>query len=400
MLGIAIAAATLITLVSVHPFLTYPLSLLLLVRRRPIAPAAVGARLEPKSVAICMSAYNEELVIAAKMDSLIAMAATYPGAARIHVYADAPSDRTSEILANYTDRADIVFGAERRGKTWGMAVLVERSQSELLMFSDANVIADSDAIEGLAAAFDDPEVGLASARLTYSNPGESATSRGGAAYWEFEEWIKRIESATIGLVGVDGAMFMIRRALYRTPPPYLIDDLYVSLTTLISRARIVSIDSVKVFERSSALASEEFNRKKRIACQAWNVHKALWSELRHLPAIQLYGYISHRVLKWLTPLSVLCLILAYGALFAVLYGVWSLLAVACGAAALLGLGNLLGFQPAEMVISMAVSLAGVGVGLFQSFFTKKTYTIWQTIDSIRFSEDLANFSQKDGPTRP
>ncbi len=400
MLGIAIAAATLVTLVSVHPFLTYPLSLLLLVKRRPIAPTVTAGPREPRSVAICMSAYNEELVIAAKMDSLIAMAAAYPGEARIHVYADAPSDRTSEILAQYGDRADIVFGTERRGKTWGMAQLVERSQGELLMFSDANVVADIHAIDGLAAAFEDPEVGLASARLIYSNPEESATSRGGAAYWELEEWIKRIESATIGLVGVDGAMFMIRRSLYRTPPPYLIDDLYVSLTTLISNARIVSIDTVRVFERSSARASEEFNRKKRIACQAWNVHKALWPELRRLPVILLYGYLSHRVLKWLTPLSALCLILAYGALFAALYGVWNVFAVICGAAALLVVANMLAFQPAELVIGMVVSLAGVGVGLFQSFFTNKTYTIWQTIDSIRFSEDLANHRQKDGPTRP
>ena len=384
-LSLAIGFATLATVLCLHPFVTYPGSLLLLPRRPLKQRSANAAGLVPASVAICMSAYNEDAVIAAKMDSLLTMAHEYPGEATVHVYADAPSDRTVEILEAYSDRADIVIGTERRGKSWGMAQLVLRSQSDLLLFSDANVASEPDAIIGLAATFDDPEVGLASAQLVYSNPAESATSKSGAFYWAFEERIKRIESATVGLVGVDGAMFMIRRALYRAPPPHLIDDLFVSLTTLISGARVISVQSVTVFERSSSRAEEEFNRKKRIACQAWNVHRALWPELKRLPPLKLYAYFSHRVLKWLTPFLVLLVVLSYAAVIAELTSWPVAVGIVVGGAAALALGSAIDFQPMLIVSTMLYSLAGVGLGLLQSIFQNKTYTVWQPADSVRVS---------------
>lgn len=383
-LSIGIVVAVVFTALGIHPFVTYPVSLLVLAKMRRAMPRSLPeAAAGYPAIAICMSAFNEERVIVAKMDSLLAMAACYPGSVSIHVYVDGSLDSTARLLMPYADRADIVFSSDRRGKTWGMAQLVARSQSEFLLFTDANVLSGRDALTGLAASFIDPAVGLASARLRYNNPGESATSRGGAAYWELEERIKQIESETVGLVGVDGAMFMIRRSLYRTPPPQLIDDLYVSLSVLIEGSRIISVDSVFVYERSAARASEEFTRKKRIACQAWNVHRALWPELRTMRPLRLYGYLSHRVLKWLTPLLATVAAFGYFAALASLIGLaGAALVVGCGCA-LLTLGYLLNFPPASMALSMLYSLAGVGVGLFESIFRGQTYTIWKPADSVR-----------------
>lgn len=398
MLSIAIVVAVAVSIVGIHPFVTYPLSLLLFRRKHAIVPGrtpeATGFR---PSVAICMSAFNEERVIVAKMESLLAMAATYLGQVSLHLYVDGSTDDTMRLLMPYADRADIVFSNDRRGKTWGMGQLVARSQSDLLLFTDANVVSDLDALNGLMAPFVDPSVGLASARLRYNNPAESATSRSGAVYWELEERIKRIEGETIGLVGVDGAMFMIRRSLYGTPPPQLIDDLYVSLLVLIEGSRIISVDSVIVSERSAALASEEFTRKKRIACQAWNVHRALWPELRQMPWPRLYGYLSHRVLKWLTPLVALVALLSYLAVLAMMVGIpRAALAVVLGCG-LVVLGGAFNFGPASVILSMLSSLAGVGVGLFESIFQKQTYTIWKPADSVRSAASLYETSPAKKP---
>jgi len=83
-----------------------------------------------------MSVFNEERVIAVKMDSLLAMAAAYPGAVSVNVFVDGASDSTPQILAAYQDRANIVLSKERRGKTWGMTHLVSQTDSDLLMFTD------------------------------------------------------------------------------------------------------------------------------------------------------------------------------------------------------------------------------------------------------------------------
>nr|WP_281422876.1 glycosyltransferase [Sphingomonas yunnanensis] len=334
------------------------------------------------SLAICMSAYNEESVIAAKVERLLEIAAAY-GPATIHVYADAPADGTVAILNRYADRIDLVVGAERAGKTAGMNLLVNRSRSDYLLFTDANVESDANAAIELAAALRDPSVGCASAKLIYSNSSETATSSLGSIYWRTEEWIKRIESDRMGLIGCDGAMFLMRRSLHVPPPPHLIDDLYLSLSILVAGSRIVSLDHVLVYERSATGATEEKRRKQRIACQALNVHRAMWPRLRRMPLVLLYGYVSHRLMKWLMPFflagAALCALLAVG--FALGAAVAGALAAAVGV--MLVLGEVTRLRPFSLLSSAALSLTGVATGFLESIFFNETYATWDPAYSVR-----------------
>lgn len=363
-----------------HPFGTYPASLFLL-RKRPVGLAAPSGADRP-TVAVCMSAFNEARVIVDKVESLIAMKAHY-GPATLHVYVDGAEDETAALLRPYADRIDLVVSSERHGKTAGLNLLVARSKSELLAFTDANVHTPKHGLAELAAAFAQPDVGCATARLGYSNPDETGMSSAGSVYWRVEEAIKTRESRTVGVVGVDGAFFMMARSLYEPAPPSLIDDLYVSLIVFASDRRVVSAPTVQVWERSATRDEEEFARKSRIACQAVNVHFALWPRLSRMSAIKVYAYVSHRVLKWLIPFN----LLMAGAL---IFAECSYRIGFFGAAAAVGLGasGLLlaawsGFRPARTILSMLVSLAGVGRGVFQSLARSKTYTTWTPAASIR-----------------
>jgi hypothetical protein len=348
------------------------------------------------SLAICLCAYNEAKVIVAKIERLLEMASDY-GPATIHVYVDASSDSTAELLASYSDRVDLVIGKVRAGKTYGMNLLVARSSSELILFTDANVVSDARCASDLARPFADASIGCVTARLIYSNQRESATSAIGALYWRIEEAIKKLESETVGVIGVDGAMFMIRRALHHPTPPHLIDDLYLSLRILIAGSRVYSADHVRVYERNAVGAEEEKRRKRRIACQAANVHRALWPDLKHLPAPQVYAYLSHRVMKWLTPfflagaaLSALLAIASYwGALTA------SIVIVACLAA--LAVGHVFNARPFSIMSSASLSLLGVAAGVLESIFTKKTYTVWDPVASIRSDALHGSHAKPRGP---
>lgn len=361
--------------------LTYPISLVAFSRRKP--PPRLRPIDAPRpSLAICMCAYREQDVIAAKIERLIEMAEAY-GPATIHVYLDAPTDGTGEIAARYADRIDLVLGSERAGKTYGMNLLVARSDSELLMFTDANVESDVDAAITLTRPLADPEIGCATAQLIYSNSRESPTSRLGALYWSLEEWIKRIESDRIGLVGCDGAMFVMRRDLHTPPPPYLIDDLYLSLRILISGHRIVSVEQVQVYERSATGADEEKRRKQRIACQAINVHRAMWPRLRRMPPLPLYAYLSHRPVKWLMPFFVAGAIVAAFVALALATDPPIASGMALGVTILLVIGEKAQIRPLSHVSSALLSLWGVGVGVCESVFLGKTYAIWDPAVSVR-----------------
>jgi cellulose synthase/poly-beta-1,6-N-acetylglucosamine synthase-like glycosyltransferase len=285
-----------LTALALHPFTTYPLSLQLLARWRPRAMRT--APLTHGRVALCVCAYNEEKVIRAKIENMLAMRDTVPSL-QILVYVDAASDRTAEILREYADDLCLMVSPTRHGKTHGMNMLVELTDADLVVFSDANVIFASDAVPNLVAPFADPDVGAVCGHLVYSAPGGNATARSGSLYWRLEEHIKALESASGSVMGADGSIFAIRRILHQAPPADLIDDMFVSMSVLCDGKRIVRAVDARAFEESVSRPAEEFRRKVRIACQAFNVHRAMRPRLRSLGLTDRYKYVSHKLLRWL-----------------------------------------------------------------------------------------------------
>lgn len=363
---------------ALHPFFTYPLSLAMFGKRRVATYTESDSR---PAVAICLSAYNEEAVIVEKIRSLI-MAASVYGPATVHVYTDGCSDRTVELIQPFADEFDLVVSTERLGKTHGMNLLMERSDSPLVMFSDANVVADDHIVEQLAQPFQDPTVGCTTARLLYSNPEESATSLAGAVYWKIEEFIKSIESKTIGVVGVDGASFMVRRELYHQAPENLIDDLYVTLSVLAGGAAVVRVPDAVVYERSAVKAREEYHRKVRIASQAIRVHRHLWPLIRKLPFPKVYGYVSHRLMKWLIPFFLTGAGLALIAAMWIQIG-WPAAAIALALITLVLIGGRFGVPGLAFVYTVGLSLFGVMNGVLLGLFSESAFVTWDPARSVR-----------------
>jgi cellulose synthase/poly-beta-1,6-N-acetylglucosamine synthase-like glycosyltransferase len=329
-----------------------------------------------------MCAYNEASVIQAKTEALLTMAADY-GPAEIFVFVDGAEDETAQLLAKYGDRVRITVSETRRGKTSGMKHLVAQSVSDLLLFTDANVVAPRGALAELVKALDAaPDICGASARLRYSNANDSSAAAG-AAYWSLEEAIKRVESDRVGCIGVDGAMFVIERAAYPDVPEHLIEDLYVSLSVLIGGNRMVSVPHVLVEEKGASSWVDEFQRKERIACQAWNVHLALWPRLRGMPMRRLYAYVSHRVLKWLTPFTLLFAAFCFLSAAAAVIPLLVVLAVLGSGLAVVILGFALGARIFRFIGMALISLTGVGAGLLEASFTRRTYTVWRPAKSVR-----------------
>ena len=286
---------TALVAVALHPFTTYPASLTFLARIRP-KPLATGTA--PETAALCVCAFNEERVIRQKALNMLAMQDAFPDL-ELLIYVDAGSDRTAAILEEFADRIHVVVAPQRTGKTVGMNLLTQLTKADCLIFSDANVMIEAEAVPRLLAQFADPDVGVACGHLQYGHVPGSATASTGSLYWRLEEEIKRLESATGSVMGADGSIFAMRRRLYSRPPADLIDDMYVSLSALCDGARVVRVGDALAFEDQVSEAAEEFQRKVRIACQGFNVHRALWPRLRRLPLLDVYKYVSHKLIRWL-----------------------------------------------------------------------------------------------------
>lgn len=370
-----------------HPFVTYPVSLWLVEKiwRRQKNPRPIRVR-SPSSFAICVCAYNEEAAIERKVLNMLALR-RHVGDLEILVYVDAATDRTAALLEPFRDEISVYVAPRRLGKTHGMNLLVERATAEIVVFTDANVLLDENCIEALAEAFRDERTGCVCGHLLYVNAEGSPTSSVGSAYWRLEEWIKERESVVGAVMGADGSLFAVRRALHRPVPPNLIDDMYLSLSVMCDGYRVVRARDAIAFEDSVTAPVEEFRRKVRIACQAFNVHRELWPRLRRLPLSVLYMYVSHKLVRWVSIYSLALAGLAQAAgltAMGVPPDVTGLAVV--GLAALLWWAGARRWPPFAQAREALIALVGAGVGIAEAFRGKQ-YQTWTPAASIRQPAD-------------
>ncbi len=381
-LPLLLAACGVVALgLALHPFVTYPLSLSVLARRRPL-PYRTGALPAETKVAVCVCAYNEASVIGARIDNLLWLREALPRL-EILVYVDAADDGTAAIVRGYGDAIRAHVAPVRRGKTHGMNRLVAMTDADLVVFTDANVAFAPDALAHLLVPFADPTVGCVCGHLIYAAPADSgATARTGSLYWRLEERIKELESRTGSVMGADGAIFAIRRRLHRPPPDHLIDDMFVSLSILCGGARIVRAAHAEAYEAIVTVSAEEFRRKIRIACQAFNVHRALWGSLRRLSWLDLYKYVSHKVVRWMTiyllAAASLCFLAAL--LCAGEFAAAAALAGAGGAAAVWAF--LMPGGPLAKAADILAAFAATGLGVLRSLAGAR-YQTWNAAPSAR-----------------
>lgn len=291
-------------------YAVYPALMWLAGRRRLSRQLPLPQRTTWPSVTLVIAAYNEEKVIAQKIENSLAL--DYPAdKLEIMVVSDESTDRTDEIGRSYEDRGVVLARqSPRRGKSAGLTNAVPGARGEILVFSDANSMYRPDAIKHLVVPFDDANTGYVVGAQIYDAEDSSSVSRSENLYWNIELAIKAGESVVGSVVGGDGAIFALRKELFE---PLRDDDLSDFVTPL----RIVSRGFKGVFEPAAICAEEtaqdyggEYRRKVRIVNRALRtvlrVPQALNPFRVGLFAFQLF---FHKVVRWFVPyLMILCLI--------------------------------------------------------------------------------------------
>ena len=195
-----------------YTWVGYPL--LLLALRRAAPGDAARRRSVTPHVSVIVAAYNEAGSIVAKLASTLARQ-RYPHA-RLEaiVVSDGSSDATDAFVQRYPDdRVRLVRQEPRAGKSPALNRGVAAARGEVLVFTDANALFAPDAIARLAAPFADPRVGLVSGQGLYGAGGDARVAASG--YVRFEAALKAGEAGLGFVASADGAIYALRRALYR-----------------------------------------------------------------------------------------------------------------------------------------------------------------------------------------
>lgn len=350
---VCVMLAVVFAWLTIHPFVTYPLSLWIL--RAIIRPRTNLARTHqaPLTVAIVFCAYNEEAILHAKLKNLRDIRHQL-GTDRVSVlaYCDASCDGTLTILESASDEVVVFSGKARVGKSAGMNTLLNTTQADVVVFTDANVLLAPEAIPAMIEEFLDPDIGVVCGRLKYVNA-DTPTAAVGAAYWSLEERLKSLETETGSVMGADGSLFAIRRKLFRPVPPDIIDDFFTSLSILCDGYRVVSCPGALAFECATRDSQQEYLRKVRIACRAMNCHQLLWPRLKTLSWLNLYKYVSHKLIRWLSLLWIVGMLAVGSSWFMLRYGPTAYLIIL-----------LIGFT----VVGVSRGLAALGLKVFRKIF--------------------------------
>ncbi len=252
-------------------------------------------------VTLVVSAYNEAGVIAAKLDNCLAL--DYPrDRLEVLVVSDASTDGTDAIVEGFGPPVRLLRMTSRGGKTAGLNAAVAVARGDVIVFSDANAMYLPDAVRQLVANFADPGVGAAIGESRYVIGEQDASTESENTYWSYEIQVKLLESRLGSVVGGDGAIYAIRKALYRELAPGDLSDFVNPLQIVAQGYRVVYEPRAISYEGGAEGYGAEFRRKVRIVNRAWRATwkmRALLNPLR--TGFFAVEFLSHKVLRWLVP---------------------------------------------------------------------------------------------------
>lgn len=302
----------------VHTYALYPLSLPvlrgLISRVRP-ARAKPGPEKAPRKVSLLLAAYNEEKILEEKIQNSFEL--EYPrGDLEILVGSDGSTDRTEAIAARYAPDVKLFAFPQRSGKAAVLNRLVPAARGDILVFCDANTMLLKNVLQKLLAHFENPDVGCVCGRLILHDAGETALSIGESIYWNLESEIKKQEGRLGTVIGANGGIYAIRKELFRPIPTgcKVMDDFFVTTNVLRAGKSVVYEPQAIGSEETSLDAFGEFHRKVRISQANFNLLPRYLPLLNPLRPLVAYGFLSHKLLRWLAPFVLIALFLSNAAL--------------------------------------------------------------------------------------
>lgn len=295
-----------------HTWIFFPILMKMLARGRQ----ANGVLFEKNEaelphLTILMAVFNEEKVIAEKLECLAAV--NYPSEKlQILIGSDGSSDATNSLIFSFLAtemRPGIEFFPfeKRRGKPPVINELASlafarkaASPAHVLVLTDASVMLQPATIFRLARHFKNPEIGVVDANMIGKGLRETGISRSENQYLSREVALKNDESRACGLMmGPFGGCFAVRADLFEpVPPNSLVDDFFITMRVLEKGFRAINELEAICHEGATHKISDEYRRKTRIAAGSFQ-NLARFRRLV-LPPVSRLGFVffSHKVLRW------------------------------------------------------------------------------------------------------
>lgn len=270
---------------------------------KPIRRQAIRPR-----VSILIAAWREAETIGAKLESLGRQ--SYPGElVEVIVACDGSDDGTPEAArrageAHLPGRVTVLALPERKGKPSALNQAAARATGEVLVLTDARQPLSENAVQVLVEDLGDPDVGCVGGELVLAGDAPAG------AYWKYEALIRRWEGRSGSTVGVSGALYAIRRALWQPmPEDTILDDVLQPMRVRLAGKRVAFEPEAKAYDRA-AESSREFRRKVRTLSGNFQLLVILPGLLVPFVNPSWFDFVSHKLLRLAVPYALVAALAA------------------------------------------------------------------------------------------
>jgi cellulose synthase/poly-beta-1,6-N-acetylglucosamine synthase-like glycosyltransferase len=308
-----------------HSYIFYPLFTQLYGRKLKNNSLLYTKEEELPMISILMAAHNEEAVIQEKIESILN--SDYPASKiEILIGSDCSTDKTNSIIEQYAkdDNRFLFFAFDNRtGKIGIVNFLYKKASGNLLLLTDANVILQKNTLFELVKHFKNPEISLVDSFMKHRNLKADGISNQESNYISNEVNTKHAEGKIWGsLMGPFGGCFAIRKEDFKpVPNNFLVDDFYTCMQVLQAKKQCISDENAIVLEDVSNNLKAEFNRKIRISAGNFQNLSKFWPLLLRFNGTA-FAFLSHKVLRWLTPFFILYILLVFPFLLEIKANYW------------------------------------------------------------------------------
>ena len=290
----------LFTVTVAYVYFGYPLLLLILSKIRLTSPVQ-KVDITP-NVSLIISAYNEERVIAQKIENSLAL--DYPREKlEIIIVSDGSTDRTNDIVRTFVELGvKLIVLNSNQGKSSAQNGAVAEAQGEILFFTDTDLILSPDALSKVIRNFADESVGCVIGRINYLNEHDTCVSKGEGMYWQYELFLRNKESK-LGNFAMGSGIMAIRHDLFQPLDPDVGEDFVLPVQTAMAEHRVIyESEAVSETILGQMKARDMFRSKVRVITKDLRglfLHHAILNPFRY--PLYAWGLISHKLLRWLIP---------------------------------------------------------------------------------------------------
>lgn len=259
-----------------------------------------------KSVAVVVMAHNEAARIEKRIRNLVACRPDNRIDYRIIIMSDHSTDDTVPLckhLETTIPGLKVLEATQGRGRASGQNEAVSMLNSDIIFFTDAETEFETDFITKGLAAFARPDVGFITGQLVWKTAGDETRLAEFSLYWEYEIFLRKLESA-LGVCAVGtGACCAVRKAAFKSLQSTSDIDSATPLDVVQNGYLCLFLPEAVAYDYINETAEREFRARVRMTSKNLADLVSIWHWRRNwirFPGHSI-GLLAHKLLRWFTP---------------------------------------------------------------------------------------------------